>query len=380
MASEEEKSTVLIVDDEEKNLLLLRGLLHNFPYNLVEAQSGAEALEKVKEAAPDIVLLDVMMPGMDGFEVCRRLKQGEGYLPILMITSLNDRDSRLKGIESGADDFLSKPIDSTEVELKIRNFLRTKNLYDKLEKSYQELKELEEMKDNLSAFIVHDLRNPVAGTKGYLDLLSKSKNLKDQDLSDVGKAKQNVDVMIAMISSLLDITKMESNEMKISPEIGGLGEITTSAVRAVEPLLREKSIHLLDKTQGVRTQVRVQKDLIERVVHNLLSNAVRFTPKEGKITIESRPDEQVGFIVVSISDNGMGIPEEYRQKIFDKFATVEMKRSGSRSSTGLGLTFCKLAVELHGGKIWVEANEDGGSTFKFKLPLSENSQRNNHGK
>ncbi|MFH1857504.1 MAG: response regulator [Candidatus Omnitrophota bacterium] len=371
MASEEEKSAVLIVDDEEKNLMLLKGLLHNSPYNLIEARSGAEALEKAKEFAPDIVLLDVMMPGMDGFEVCRRLKQGEGYLPIIMITSLADRDSRLKGIESGADDFLSKPIDSTEVELKIKNFLRTKSLYDKLEKSYQELKELEEMKDNLSAFIVHDLRGPVAGVKGYLDLLSKSKNLKAQDLSDVEKAKQSIDVMIAMISNLLDITKMESNEMKISPEICGLGEITTSAVRAIEPLLIQKSIHLLDKTRGVRTQVRVQKDLIERVVQNLLSNAVRFTPKEGKITIENVPDEQAGFIVVSISDNGMGIPEEYRRKIFDKFATVEMKRSGSRSSTGLGLTFCKLAVELHGGKIWVEDSKGGGSTFRFTLPTSQ---------
>lgn len=366
------KAKILIVDDEDQNLRLLEAVLLPEGYDVIMARDGGAALKAVKDSLPDVVLLDVMMPGMDGFEVCRRQKQENEYLPIIMVTSLDKRDSRLKGIESGADDFISKPIDSTELKLKIRNFLKMKNLYDMLETSYRSLKELEAIKDNLSFLIVHDLRTPLTGIKGYLGFIAQAKTMDEQYRSDVAKANQSVELMIEMISNLLDITKMESNELKISPETCGLETIVAGAVGTVESLLRHKSIRFLDEIKDKDVQVSVQKDLIERAIQNILSNAIRFTPENGEINIECSPDEP-GFTVVSISDSGRGIPEKYREKIFEKFGTVEMKKSGVRRSTGLGLTFCKYAVELHGGRIWVEDRDGGGSSFRFTLPVMEES-------
>jgi two-component system, sensor histidine kinase and response regulator len=365
-----DKPVILVVDDLPQNIELLVAFLAPMGYEIVEAASGEEALQKLSVNQIDLILLDVMMPGMNGFEVCSRMKQGEEYLPIIMITTLNDRDSRLKGIEAGADDFLSKPFDSDELKLKVRNLLKTKYYYDKVEKGYREIKALDELKDSLTSFIVHDLRNPLTGINGYLDLLAVSNNLKKQDLSDVKKAKQSVKMMIVMISNLLDTAKMENNEMEINAEDCELGEIVSTAIKTIEPMFIEKAIHLFDKTNEKNTGVKVQRGLIERVVQNLLSNAIRYTPEKGNILIESELDEQSKSAVVSVSDRGTGVPREYRQKIFDKFATVEAKEKRIRGSTGLGLTFCKLAVELHGGKIWVEDRNGGGSIFRFSLPLS----------
>lgn len=135
------------------------------------------------------------------------------------------------------------------------------------------------------------------------------------------------------------------------------------------PLLNEKSLHFFDNTRETKARVKVQKDLIRRIVQNLLSNAIRYTPKQGSIWIGSELDEKSKLAMVSVSDSGDGIPGDYQQKIFDKFSTVETKENRIRGSTGLGLAFCKLAVELHGGKIWVEDRSGGGSIFRFTLPL-----------
>ena len=169
---------------------------------------------------------------------------------------------------------------------------------------------------------------------------------------------------------LLDIAKMENNEMAIRNEDCELENIVSSATQSMGPLIKAKAIHLSDKTNETNARVKVQRDLIERVVQNLLSNAVHYTPELGNILIESEVDERSKSVVVSVSDSGSGIPEEHRQKIFDKFSTVEAKEKRIRNSTGLGLTFCKLAVELHGGKIWVEDRNGGGSVFRFTLPIA----------
>jgi two-component system, sensor histidine kinase and response regulator len=365
-----DKPVILVVDDQPQNIELLEAHLVPQGYEIVKAANGEEALEKLSGNQIDLILLDVMMPGMNGYEVCRILKRETDYLPVIMITSLGDRDSRIRGIESGADDFLSKPFDSTELKLKIKNFLKTKFLYDKVEKSYREIKTLDELKDSLTSFIVHDLRSPLTSIKGYLDLLSMSNNLEEQDLADVENAKQSVKMMIGMISNLLDMAKMENNEMEINAEDCELEEIVSSAIRVMAPMLNEKAIHLFNKTNETNARVKVQRDLIERMVQNLLSNAIRYTPEQGNILIESELDEKSKLVVASVSDSGYGIPKEHQQKIFDKFATVEAKEKRIRGSTGLGLTFCKLAVELHGGKIWVEDRNGGGSIFRFTLPLS----------
>lgn len=214
------------------------------------------------------------------------------------------------------------------------------------------------------------MESPLTGITGYLALLATSNKLEAQELDYVEKGIHIVKMMTDMISSLLDMAKMENNEMKINAEDCDLEEIVFSAIKAMAPMLNEKAIQLSNKTNKNNARVKVQKDLIERVVQNLLSNAVHYTPKQGNILIESELDEKSKSVVISVSDSGSGIPDEHKQKVFDKFATVETKEKRIRGSTGLGLTFCKLAVELHGGKIWVEDRKGGGSVFRFTLPLA----------
>jgi signal transduction histidine kinase len=365
-----DKPVILVVDDQPLNGELLEAQLIPQGYEVIQAASGQEALEILTGRQVDLILLDVMMPSMNGFDVCRIVKRKTGYLPVIMITALGSRDSRLKGIESGADDFLSKPFDSTELKLKVKNLLKMKSLYDKVENSYQEIKALDDMKDSLTSFIVHDLRSPLTGIMGYLGLLTMSKKLEKQDLAYVERATKSVKVMTDMISNLLDMAKMENNEVAINGEECKIEEILASAIKAMAPMISEKNIHLADKTSETIAWVKVQRDLIERIAQNLLSNAIHYTPERGNIQIESELAEKTKTVLISVSDSGYGIPDEHKQKIFDKFATVETKEKRIRGSTGLGLTFCKLAVELHGGKIWVEDRPGGGSVFRFTLPLS----------
>ncbi|MEW6201528.1 MAG: response regulator [bacterium] len=360
---------VLIVDDEEQILNLLESFIASLGHQVIKARTGEETFAAVQNYSPDMVLLDVRLPDMDGFEVCGKLKKESGYLPVIMVTAMDDLDSRHKGIECGADAFFSKPVDFTELKWVIKNILRFKNLYDELEKSYKSVKELERLRVNMFTFIVHDLRSPLTGVKGYLDLLVKSRSLKQQDLNDINKARENVDLMISMIATLLEIRKLESREIRISPDVYDLGEIVASAVKTVEPLFKQREIRFSDETQSVKIQVRVQRDLIERVIQNILTNALKYTPKKGEIRILSEPSGRAGYVIVSISDTGCGIPCECHEAIFDMFGTVEVHAGMGRRSTGLGLTFCKLAVEMHGGKIWVEDRPDGGTVFKFTLPI-----------
>lgn len=367
-----DKPVILVVDDQPLNIELLEAHLVPQGYDIVKAASGQEAIETISHSQIDLVLLDVMMPSMDGYEVCRILKQKAEYLPVIMITALGSRDSRLKGIESGADDFLSKPFDSTELKLKVSNLIKIKSLYDKVENNYREIKALDEMKDSLTSFIVHDLRSPLTGITGYLGLLTMSTNLEAQDQVYVERATKSVKIMTDMISNLLDMMKMENNEVKIIAEECTVEEIVSSAIKTIAPMVSEKTISLINKTDKTIARVNVQRDLIERIVQNLMTNAIHYTPVKGIIMIESKLDESAGTVTISVLDSGSGIPQEHKQKIFDKYATVETKEKRIRGSTGLGLTFCKLAVELHGGKIWVDDRKGGGSVFCFTLPLSKN--------
>lgn len=366
----EPKPVILIVDDLPQNIDLLESRLITQGYGIVKAESGEEALKIISSGHIDLVILDVMMPKMNGYEVCGIIKSKADYLPVIMVTALDDRDSRIKGIESGADDFLSKPFDNIEFKLKIKNLLKIKYLYDKVENSYIKIKALDELKDNLTSFIVHDLQNPLSTIKGHLDIMAESKSLVKGDMANVERASHGVKIMMIMISNLLDIAKMENNEIEINAEDYTIEELVSSAISTIGHMLNNSSVHLLDKTHDNKIRVKVQKDLIVRVVQNLLSNAIRYSPDHGCITVESKAAKGSGFAEVTVSDSGSGIPKEQQEKIFDKYATVEAKANRMRGSTGLGLTFCKLAVELHGGKIWVEDRTVGGSIFHLTLPLS----------
>jgi signal transduction histidine kinase len=335
-------------------------------YEVTTAFDGIEALERIEESEPDIVLLDVMMPRMDGYEVCQKLKSDEAtrFIPIVMVTALKDLDDKIKSIEAGADDFLTKPIVKIELLTRIRSLIRVKRLHDDLDRSYRELQELQDTKENLTQMIIHDLKNPLTGIKANLEIVGMDELTDTRECLDA--AQRSADLLHSMIQDLLDISRMEEGKLSLNHEQVNFPELGQDVVNEVDsPAQAEGKEVKLDVEDGLPS-IAADRDLVYRVVSNLMLNAVKHTGRGGTITLRFR---KIGEdLKIDVADNGHGIPEDYLERIFEKFGQVDRRR---RSGTGLGLTFCKMAVEAHGGRIWVESKEGEGSTFSFILPLAQ---------
>jgi two-component system sensor histidine kinase/response regulator len=360
-----EATRVLVVDDHPQNVELLEAYLIPEGYDVITAFDGLEALEKVAESPPDIVLLDVMMPRMDGYEVCRQMKDDEAtrFIPIVMVTALKELEDKIKSIEAGADDFLTKPIVKIEMLTRIKSLIRVKRLHDDLEKSYSELKELERTKENLTQMIIHDLKNPLTGIKANLEIVGMDDLGDTQECLDA--AQRSADLLYYMIQDLLDISKLEENKLNLIREDVVVEELCATTMGEVEaPAHAEDKEVKLDIASDVPA-VSMDRTLIYRVISNLLLNAIKHTGRGGSITLRATVDGQE--VTIAVADNGHGIPSQYLETIFEKFGQVETRQ---RTGTGLGLTFCKMAVEAHGGQISVESVEGEGSTFTFTLPIS----------
>ena len=376
-----EKPKILIVDDEEKNVRLLKAMLMSEKYQLFEAFSGEQALETVPAVSPDLIMLDVMMPGINGFDVCRRLKQADETktIPIVMVTALSEKEHRIKALEAGADDFLCKPVDRTELMVRVKSLLRIKTYHDELWASNieiaeqnEKLRELEKAKEGLTHMIIHDLNNPLSSISGNLELiLLKEPALSQNHLGSLTACLDSCRDLKDMILSLLEIQKLEKGKLEMDKKPTDITELVTEAMQQSDFKARESQVLLSANGSGEPHTVAVDSGLIRRVIANLLSNAIRHTPAGGSVEVRTdwlSADESIRLQVI---DTGNGLAPKYHQKVFDKFEQVRLKREGVRvGSSGLGLAFCKMAVEAHGGKIWVESEGEGkGATFQFTLPL-----------
>jgi signal transduction histidine kinase len=363
------EGVVLVVDDEARNRELLHDLLCLRGYTALTAADGPEGLSIARDKVPDVVLLDVMMPRMNGFEVCRLLKNDErtAIIPVLLVTSLDAREDRLTGIEAGANDFITKPIDSADLLLRVRNGVRTKRLYDQVAVQYRQLQGLEMARDNLVHMIVHDLRSPLTGLQGYLDLLRlSSAATADREVMEFAREANAIAQRLnRMISQVLDVSRLEAGKMPLAPKQVDLNQIVRAAVTTLGPPPR--AVRLDYNLPRHPARIVCDPDLISRVIANLVGNAYKFSP-EGAIRITLELGNDSARILVS--DNGPGIPRQLQSHIFEKFGQGPDGRRGSVASTGLGLTFCKLAVEAHGGCIGVESGPPRGSTFWIDLPTS----------
>jgi signal transduction histidine kinase len=374
------QETVLIVDDEEKNIKLIKLMLKAEEYHLVGAQSGEEALHAVEETPPDLILLDVMMPGIDGFEVCRRLKREEQtrIIPIVMVTALREKEHRVAALKAGADDFLSKPVDQTELVVRVKSLLRIKAYHEGLLKSYREiseknekLEELERAKEGLSHMIIHDLRNPLTAISVSLEMiLLQKQSLNEVQHENLRKCVNYCSDLNRLIQSLLDIRRMEEGKMQLHKEPADLAALTEEALGQFKPRADLKGVAMSFSSSDGSASLNMDREIIKRVVDNLLNNAIRHTPEGGEIRVCVDIPSGQGGGRVRVIDNGDGLSPDYYERIFDKFEQADLKGKGvSVGRSGLGLAFCKMAVEDHGGKIWVESEGIGkGCTFGFVIP------------
>ncbi len=366
--SHEDVPNVIVVDDTPANLQLLTGMLKERGYKVRPVPSGKLALQAAKNDPPDLILLDIMMPEMDGYEVCERLKADEKLreISVIFISALNETMDKVKAFGVGGVDYVTKPFQFEEVAARVSTHLELQRQRHKLKENYEQLRRLEELRDNLVHMVVHDLRNPLTGISGFLDLTLalEKETLTEDGLEYLQTAKRSTTAVIDMVSAVLDVSKMEAGEMKLHLVECDLVRIAADLMSGMESLKEAREM-ILDAPPAPVTVV-ADKDLILRVIQNLLGNALKFTPSDGWIRLGIEPDEN--RVCVRVWDNGPGIPPEYRERIFEKFGQVEAHANRQKHSTGLGLTFCKLAVEAHGGSVGVESEVDKGSTFWFVLP------------
>lgn len=369
--------TVLVVDDDSRNRKLLRDLLQFRGHTVVEAADGHSAIEQAVKTKPDVILLDVLMPDMNGFEVCSAIRTMSelAATPILFITALADREHRLKAMEHGANDFLTKPIDSRDVMLRVRNAIHMKRLFTQLQRTNEELRELEQLRDRLVRWIVHDMKAPIGGISGYLELLlldAKDK-LTDEQIQYVQEALRSAKRLINMANTLLDIGRLEEQQMPLKPAPADVVALARDAATELGGVAAEKAVKVALPETALWAMV--DAEVIRRVLTNLLENAVRVVPHGGLVRIRARQEGE--FVFVEVEDNGPGIPQEYHKRLFEKFGMVGIEIGKKPYSTGLGLHFSKLALEAMGGTIGVTSEPGHGSTFWFRVPAAQPSPAEN---
>jgi signal transduction histidine kinase len=343
---------ILIVDDKPANVLLLVKMLKERGYNPRPVLSGKLALESARAEPPDLILLDIMMPEMNGYEVCAQLKADAALkdIPVIFISALDGTIDKVKAFRVGGVDYVTKPFQFEEVYARIQTHLQ--------------LRLLGKLRDELTHMVVHDLGNPLLVIFSFLDILEfkEAQNLSAGARRFITLARLSAEELRDMITSILDVSKMGEGKMKLKSEPYALDTLLRAVLESNQPLPGNRTV-TLDAPESDLT-VTADIGLLRRVLQNLLNNALSYTPSGGNVHIAVTASGSE--IRVAITDVGPGIAPEYHKRIFEKFGQVE--EQGNRLGTGLGLTFCKLAVEAHGGRIGVESELGKGSTFWFELP------------
>jgi two-component system, sensor histidine kinase and response regulator len=367
-ASGEDRAAVLVVDDDRDDRLLLRGLL-GASYRVLEAESGPRALEIVASEPVDLVLLDVKMPGMSGFEACREIKRAAGdgpFLPVLMVTVLGAQPDRIAGLAAGADDFLAKSIDRDELALRVAAFVRLRRQDQLIRQQLEELRHLSELKDNLISLIVHDVRNPLAGLLAMLSII-RGEAQDAAILEDVDAAMLAAQRIRDTLEDVHQTRRIEDGTLAPWLEARSIEAIVGDAVRAAEGAARERGITLRVSADGEPVH-RVDATLLRRAIDNLLGNAIRYSRDAGDVDVTLRGG--AGGVELEVADRGPGVPSAFRSALFQKYGAVEARRSETRRGYGLGLYLVKLVADRHGGTVSVLDREGGGAVFRVAIPAA----------
>jgi len=368
---------ILVADDVAANVELLFDQLQTLGFRTVAASDGPGAVAATIEYRPDLCILDVAMPagalGVDdrstGFEVCRRIKRDPrtARIPVIFVTALNDTTDRIKGIEAGGDDFLTKPHNRLVLGARVRSLLRLKAATDALEESYRRLRELEKVRDDLMKMIVHDLRTPLTGVLATLEMVA------DGDFGAVtleqrralGEAESRAEDLLALINDLLEVAKVEETGLALERAPIAPGAFLAELVHEWEVRLAQEGATVEVTVADDAPIFLADKALLKRVFSNLLQNALTHSSRAVALRLAARAAD--GAVLFSVEDDGPGIPPEYHEVIFQKFGRVATAHVPRVRSSGLGLAFCKLVVDAHGGQIWVRS-AGAGSTFHIQLP------------
>jgi signal transduction histidine kinase len=361
---------ILIVDDDRINIRILSSILQNEGFVITESDSGESALSLYEEIKPDLVLMDVVLPGIDGFATCRTLKEryGDNAAPVIFITAKTESDDIVEGLAAGGVDYLPKPFRRKESLARIRTHLQNRILSEQQKALVEQLKAANQAKNKLLGMAAHDLRNPLASIRGLAEFLCDGTvgQLTPDQLDLANTIFETSQSMLTLLNELLDVATIEAGELKLHKEPQNLSELLEKAVylNNINAARKNTKIHYSPPEEA--PIVRIDSAKIKQVIDNLLSNAVKYSPPGS--TVNVRISGYHPAFTVAVQDQGPGIPENERHQLFKDFMTLSSKPTGGEKATGLGLAICRKIVEAHRGAITATNLPQGGCEFSVMLP------------
>ena len=362
---------ILIVDDVMSNVLLLKVLLTNEKFAIATASNGRQALEQVEKENPDLVLLDVMMPDMSGFEVAQHLKSNPNTadIPIIFLTALNSTADIVKGFQVGANDFISKPFNKEELIIRVTHQISLVAAKRLILSKTEELQRTIAGRDKLYSVIAHDLRSPMGSIKMVLNMLILNlpfEKIGAEMYELLTMANQTTEDVFSLLDNLLKWTKSQIGKLNVVYQDVDLVEVTDGVIEIFSMVASLKKIRIREM-KPERMMVNADIDMLKTVVRNLLSNAIKFSKENSEILVKM--EEVNGMAVVSVQDHGCGISEEGQKKLLHTDTHFSTFGTNNEEGSGLGLLLCKDFVVKNGGKLWFTSKEGEGSIFSFSIPV-----------
>lgn len=364
---------ILIVDDVLSNVLLLKVLLTNENFTIATANNGQQALEQVDKESPDLILLDVMMPDMSGFEVAQRLKENPNTaeIPIIFLTALNSTTDIVQGFQVGANDFISKPFNKEELIIRVSHQVSLVAAKRLILSKTEELERTIAARDKLYSVIAHDLRSPMGSIKMVLNILILNLPIEKigHEMYDLlTQANQTTEDVFALLDNLLKWTKSQIGKMNVVFQDVNLVEVVDSVIEIFKMVASVKKVAIRVETPK-QMFVYADIDMLKTVIRNLLSNALKFSHEGSEIIL--RIEQTDDKVVVSVQDYGCGISEEGQQKLLHADTHFSTYGTNNEEGSGLGLLLCQDFVLKNNGKLWFTSQEGEGTTFSFSLPLKK---------
>lgn len=364
---------ILIVDDVMSNVLLLKVLLTNEKFAIATASNGRQALEQVEKENPDLVLLDVMMPDMSGFEVAQHLKSNPNTadIPIIFLTALNSTADIVKGFQVGANDFISKPFNKEELIIRVTHQISLVAAKRLILSKTEELQRTIAGRDKLYSVIAHDLRSPMGPIKMVLNMLIlnlPSEKIGAEMYELLTMANQTTEDVFSLLDNLLKWTKSQIGKLNVVYQDVDLVEVTDGVIEIFSMVASLKKIRI-HEMKPEKMMVNADIDMLKTVVRNLLSNAIKFSKENSEVLVKM--EEVDGMAVVSVQDYGCGISEEGQKKLLHTDTHFSTFGTNNEEGSGLGLLLCKDFVVKNGGKLWFTSKEGEGSIFSFSIPVKK---------
>lgn len=365
---------ILIVDDVMSNVLLLKVLLTNEKFAIATASNGRQALEQVEKENPDLVLLDVMMPDMSGFEVAQHLKSNPNTadIPIIFLTALNSTADIVKGFQVGANDFISKPFNKEELIIRVTHQISLVAAKRLILSKTEELQRTIAGRDKLYSVIAHDLRSPMGSIKMVLNMLIlnlPSEKIGAEMYELLTMANQTTEDVFSLLDNLLKWTKSQIGKLNVVYQDVDLVEVTDGGVIEIFSMVASLKKIRIREMKPEKMMVNADIDMLKTVVRNLLSNAIKFSKENSEVLVKM--EEVDGMAVVSVQDYGCGISEEGQKKLLHTDTHFSTFGTNNEEGSGLGLLLCKDFVVKNGGKLWFTSKEGEGSIFSFSIPVKK---------